>query len=71
MTAVVDPFNRNVTPVYSAAMDMSKAFDLVECYHPDQERSGAPLPQAHIVHLHPPEVQCNMGKQVFQQLLRF
>ena len=30
VTAVVDHFNRSGSPVYSAAMDMSKAFDLVE-----------------------------------------
>ena len=30
VTAVIDHFNRNGTPVYGAAMDMSKAFDMVE-----------------------------------------
>ena len=29
-TAVVDHFNREGAPVYGAAMDMSKAFDMVE-----------------------------------------
>ena len=29
-TAVVDHFNRCGVPVYGAAMDMSKAFDMVE-----------------------------------------
>ena len=47
-TAVIDHFNMNETAMFAAAMDMSKAFDLVQWYVLFNSLLG------HDVHLHTP-----------------